>query len=237
MSEEPVNRSFGILKSLKKLIFEDSTEDASSVQSAQAINQSAETKTTENVTKNPQTNLTRNTSDLPVTDVKQMKIKVLEILEKINEPGIDFFEVWNAAAEMGIVDVNSIKAAYTSLRYVDKTLTKDKLLLTGKKYATGLKEIIDKETEDKQLQKQNIEQNLVKEKASLSDEISEIENNINQLRERLSLKQKDLKEINSKYAPELESISHKIAIGNTAVTEVITDIKNALTMIENNINS
>jgi vacuolar-type H+-ATPase subunit I/STV1 len=235
MSEEPVNRSFGILKSLKKLIFEDSPEPAGPDQ-APAISTPAETKVAENVTKNPQTNLTQNTSDLPAPDVKQMKVKVLEILERINEPGIDFFEVWNAAAEMGSVDVNSVKAAFTSLRYVDKTLTKDKLLLTGGKYAAELKNIIDKETSDKQSQKQYIEQSLVKEKASLTEDIAAMEKSILDLQEKLSNRQKELKEINSKYTPELEQIDQKIAIGNTAVTEVITDIKNALTIIEKNIN-
>ncbi|UZJ66222.1 hypothetical protein OKW96_09230 [Sphingobacterium sp. KU25419] len=54
-----------------------------------------------------------------------MKLKVLGILERLNEQGLDFFEVWNAAAAMGKVDENTIKAAYTSLKYVDNTLTKE----------------------------------------------------------------------------------------------------------------
>lgn len=235
MSEEPVNRSFGILKSLKKLIFEDSPEPEISVQK-QVVAKGPETKVSENVTINPQTNLTQNTSSLPATDVKQMKIKVLEILERVNEPGIDFFEVWNAAAEMGSVDVNSLKAAFTSLRYVDKTLDKNKLLSTGERYAVELKKVIDKETADKRSQKQNIEQNLVKEKSSLSEEIASMEKSILEIQEKLSSKQKELKEINNKYSPELEDIDQKIAIGNTAVAEVITDIKNALTIIDKNIN-
>lgn len=235
MSEEPVNKSFGILKSLKKLIFEDSPEPAVPEQEL-ITSKPAETKTAENVTKNPQTNLTQNTSDLPATDVKQMKIKVLEILERINEPGIDFFEVWNAAAEMGSVDVNTLKAAFTSLRYVDKTLTMDKLLVTGGKYAAELKRIIDKETADKQSQKESMEQNLVREKASLSDEIAAMEKSILELQQKLSTRQNELRDINSKYKPELEQIDEKIAVGNTAVNEVITDIKNALTIIEKNIN-
>ncbi|MGY0040814.1 hypothetical protein [Pedobacter sp. NJ-S-72] len=146
MSEEPANNSFGILKSLKKLIFEDSPETDIPETKQVSGQPVAETKTSENVTKNPQTNLTQNTSDLPPADVKQMKIKVLEILERINEPGLDFFEVWNAAAEMGSVNAGSIKAAFTSLKYVDKTLDKDKLIRTGQNYAVELQKVIDKET-------------------------------------------------------------------------------------------
>lgn len=236
MSEEPVKNSFGILKSLKKLIFEDSPEPSSAESDQVPVQAKAEVKVEEVVTKNPQTNLTQNTSDLPATDVKQMKIKVLEILEKINEQGIDFFEVWNAAAEMGSVDAGSIKAAFTSLKYVDKTLNKDKLIRTGQNYAAELKKVIDKETSQKQAQKESIEQNLVTEKARLAEEIKGIEKSIEDLREQLSAKQKDLKDINSKYDPQLQDIDHKIAIGNTAVTEVVADIENALHIIETNIN-
>ena len=236
MSEEPANNSFGILKSLKKLIFEDSPEPYVPETKETSGQPAVETKTGENVTKNPQTNLTQNTSNLPPADVKQMKIKVLEILERINEPGLDFFEVWNAAAEMGSVNAGSIKAAFTSLKYVDKTLDKDKLVRTGQNYAVELQKVIDKETSQKQLQKDSIEQNQVAEKASLTAEIQRIEQNIDELRETLSSRQKELKEINSKYEPQLQDIDAKITIGNTAVAEIKTDIKNALNIIQTNIN-
>ena len=231
MSEEPANRSFGILKSLKKLIFEDAPE-TNVVAEPPADVKTTEAKNPEGVTINPHTNLTQNTSDLPINNVKEMKVKVLEILERINEPGIDFFEVWNAAAEMGSVDANSIKAAFTSLRYVDKTLDKNKLLSTGEKYAAELKIIIDKESGDKQRQKESIEQELVKEKARLSEEIALMEQNIIELQEKVSLRQGELKGINSKYVPQLEQIDQKIAIGHTAVSEVIADINNALSIIK-----
>lgn len=234
MSEEPANNSFGILRSLKKLIFEDSPEPF--VPELKQTVTPAPAKTGEVVTNNPQTNLTQNTSDLPPADVKQMKLKVLEILERINEPGLDFFEVWNAAAEMGSVNAGSIKAAFTSLKYVDKTLDKDKLVRTGENYAAELQKVIDKESNQKQLQKESIEQNQVAEKASLTAEIQRLEQNMEELRERLGARQKELKEINNKYEPQLKDIDAKIAIGKTAVAEVITDIKNALNIIQTNIN-
>lgn len=237
MSEEPVKSSFGLLRSLKNLIFENSEESSNAeLKLPESKQPDNEIKAPADVTKNPQTNLTQNTSGLPATDVKQMKVKVLEILEKINEPGLDFFEVWNAAAEMGSVNASSIKAAFTSLKYVDKTLDKNKLINSAERYTSELQKIIDKETTQKQQQKQDIEQSLIREKASLSDEITAIEKNIEELREKLNTKQKDLKEINNKYEPQLRDIDSKIAIGNTAVAEVVADIKNAIAIIETNIN-
>jgi len=231
MSEETTSNYAGILRSLKKLIFEDSPEPNPSNPSA--------TETAANtlvVTKHEPIDLTPKNPVLPETDIKQMKIKVIGMLEKINEPGIDFFEVWNAAAEMGNVEPNNIKAAFTSLKYVDKTLDKNKLLTTGRKYADEIKKVIDKETAQKNEQKQNIEQNLIKEKANLTSEIKSIEQNIADLKEKLLNKQQDLKEINNKYEPGLKEIDNKISIGNIAVNEVINDIEKTLKIIETSIN-
>jgi len=235
MSGEPKSNYSGILSSLKKLIFEDSPETTSPT-TIDPSTTNKETKAVEDVTKKPQTDLMQNSASITVTDVKQMKVKVLEMLEKMNEPNLDFFEVWNAAAEMGNVDTNSIKAAFTSLKYVDKSLDKEKLLRSGKHYADELKKVIDKETEQKKTQKQNVEQNLIAEKANLSNEVKSIEQNIADLQEKLLNKQKDLKEINSKYEPEIKDIDNKIAIGNAAVNEVIADIQKTLNIIETNIN-
>lgn len=232
MGEETAKNSFGILNSLKKLIFEDSTETTDNLQDKPH----PPIKAAEPVTNQAQTNLKENVTVIGVTDVKQMKVKVLGILERMNEPGLDFFEVWNAAAEMGSIDATTIKAAFTSLKYVEKDLNKQKLLVTGRNYATELKKVIDQESSQKQQQKQTIENNLVDEKDSLVSEIKSIEQNIADLKTKLQAKEQDLKSINAKYDPQLKDIDQKIALGNAAVNEVIMDIEKALNIIETNIN-
>ncbi|QIL42435.1 hypothetical protein G7074_26140 [Pedobacter sp. HDW13] len=233
MGEETAKNSFGILNSLKKLIFEDSDAPGSTQDQQPA---SISTKTPEPVTNQPQVNLKENVSPIGVTDVKQMKVKVLGILEKMNEPGLDFFEVWNAAAEMGSIDASTIKAAYTSLKYVEKDLNKQKLLTTGRSYATELKKVIEQESSQKQQQKQNLENSLIDEKNDLINEIKTIEQNIADLKAKLQNKEQDLKNLNVKYDPQLKDIDQKIALGNAAVNEVIADIEKALSIIETNIN-
>ncbi|RAJ77428.1 hypothetical protein CLV59_107195 [Chitinophaga dinghuensis] len=233
MNEEKEKNSFGILKSLKKLIFED--EPAAEASAPAATPAAPAAPEVRNPATYSQTPPPLPITASPATDVKQMKIKVLEMLEKLNEPGVDFFEVWNAAAEMGAVDANTLKAAFTSLKYVDKTLTKEKLTATGKRYADQLQDIISRETTQKQQQKQSVEQQQVKEKESLVTEIQELERKLNELRQQLDNKQKDLREINGKYEPQLRDIDNKIAIGNNAVAEVIADIRKALDLIESNI--
>ncbi|WP_131537371.1 hypothetical protein [Pedobacter nototheniae] len=236
MGEETAKSSFGILNSLKKLIFEDSAETTDNMQDKGQNPVQENAKAPEPVTNQPQVNLKENVTVIGVTDVKQMKVKVLGMLERMNEPGLDFFEVWNAAAEMGSIDATTIKAAFTSLKYVEKDLNKQKLLTTGRNYATELKKVIDQESSQKQQQKQTIENNLVDEKDSLVNEIKSIEQNIADLKAKLQAKEQDLKSINAKYDPQLKDIDQKIALGNAAVNEVIADIEKALNIIETNIN-
>lgn len=236
MGEETAKNSFGILNSLKKLIFEDSAETTDNMQDKGQNPVQTNAKAPEPVTNQPQVNLKENVTVIGVTDVKQMKVKVLGMLERMNEPGLDFFEVWNAAAEMGSIDATTIKAAFTSLKYVEKDLNKQKLLTTGRNYATELKKVIDQESSQKQQQKQTIENNLVDEKDSLVNEIKSIEQNIADLKAKLQAKEQDLKSINAKYDPQLKDIDQKIALGNAAVNEVIADIEKALNIIETNIN-
>lgn len=234
MNEEKEQNSFGILKSLKKLIFEDGPEPEA-VTPAKPVAAAPENSIPVAERTTPPPLPTQFTTDAPAMDVKQMKVKVLEMLEKLNEPGIDFFEVWNAAAEMGNVDASTLKAAFTSLKYVDKSLTKEKLTSSGQRYADELQKVIDRESSQKEQQKQTIEQNLVKEKASLTAEISQLERQLQELQQQLGAKQVYQREINSKYEPQLRDIDNKIAIGKMAVAEVVTDIRNALNLIDSNI--
>lgn len=235
MSEGKEKNSFGILKSLKKLIFEDNTEQEPSAPVASTTPSGNATPATAPVTAThePVNTPIQHTAGLPVGDVKQMKIKVLEMLEKLNQPGIDFFEVWNASAEMGGVDGNTLKAAFTSLKYVDKGLNKDKVKTSGQYYLDELQNVINRETAQKQQQKQTIEQNQVKEKANLGEEILQLEKKLEELSRQLQTKQKELREINSKYEPQIRDIDNKISIGNTAVAEVVADIRHALNLIDN----
>lgn len=164
-----------------------------------------------------------------------MKLKVLGILERLNEQGLDFFEVWNAAAAMGKVDENTLKAAYTSLKYVDSSLTKEKLKTTGTNYANKLKETIAKETQQKEAEIQKVEQDREFEKTTLNNEIKTLTDSISKLQDDLQKKQVALAQINTKYEPKLKEIEQKISIGNAAVNEVVNDIQTTLAIIERSI--
>ncbi|MEN5233294.1 hypothetical protein [Sphingobacterium faecium] len=246
MTDQENNKSSSILNSLKKLIFTDHQETSSEERSPSPTikqNPTPPTITKEYTTASERNPISDNQQPpaIPITandgstDIKQMKLKVLGILERLNEQGLDFFEVWNAAAAMGKVDENTIKAAYTSLKYVDNTLTKEKLKTTGTNYANKLKETIAKETQQKEAEKQKTEQDREFEKTTLNNEIKTLTDSISKLQDDLQKKQVALAQINTKYEPKLKEIEQKISIGNAAVNEVVTDIQTTLAIIDRSI--
>ena len=245
MSNNENQRSSGILNSLKKLIFED--DKTSSAPQSPTPAPAAPTQEKLNTPTQTYTSVTQPVATgktpppIPITandgstDLKEMKLKVYAILEKLNEQGVDFFEVWNAAAAMGKVEENTLKAAYTSLKFVDSSLSKEKLVATGTNYANKLKETIAKESDQKQEEKKRTEQDRTMEIANLNSEIKTLTENITKLQDDLQKKQVALGQINEKYEPKIKEIEQKIAIGNAAVGEVITEINNALHMINQSI--
>ena len=244
MSNDDTKRGSGILNSLKKLIFEDDQPQQNQhpqTPSAPAPNAIPNTPYKEPSYSPAPPTTGKTPPPIPITandgttDLKEMKLKVYAILEKLNEQGVDFFEVWNAAAAMGKVEENTLKAAYTSLKFVDSSLSKEKLIATGTNYANKLKETIAKESEQKQAEKKKTEQDRTLEIANLNAEIKTITENIAKLQDDLQKKQLALGQINEKYEPKIKDIEQKINIGNAAVDEVVFEINNALRMINQSI--
>ncbi len=246
MSNDDTKRGSSILNSLKKLIFEDDQpQQTPPVQAppAPTTNAAPERPQVPPAYSSPTAQAPTGKTPPPIpitandgtTDLKEMKLKVYAILEKLNEQGVDFFEVWNAAAAMGKVEENTLKAAYTSLKFVDSSLTKDKLVVTGTNYANKLKETIAKESEQKQADMKKTEQDRTMEIANLNTEIKTITENIAKLQDDLQKKQLALAQINEKYEPRIKDIEQKINIGNAAVDEVVTEINTALRMINQSI--
>lgn len=235
MDTKPGKSSFGILRNIKRLIFED--EHAENPEPA-PVPPAAPVKTPAPAAATPVPVYIKqvDTSPVPGADLKDMKGKVLDLLEKLNEDGLDFFEVWNAAAAMGTIDAVSIKAAFTSLKYVDKSLTKEKLLSSARNYAVKIQGVIDQDVVQKQNQKQTVQNSLVNEKQLLEKEISGLEAKIKELQNQLSLKQQSHKELDGKYEGQLQDIDQKISVGRAAVHEVVNDIQKAIAIIEQNIN-
>ena len=165
-----------------------------------------------------------------------MKLRIYQLLESFNKPGCDFFEVWNASIEMGGANSNNIKAAFTSLKYVDKTLTKNKLLETGEYYISNLVKVLEAETVKRQEEKDKLLVQKEQQKSNLVAEITSMEQQLVALQNKLAERKKENESINEKYQPLISEIDHKIINGQQAVNSVVNEMQQVVTIIQKEIN-
>jgi hypothetical protein len=169
-------------------------------------------------------------------ELNDVKLRVYQLLENMNKPGVDFFEVWNAAVEMGGPSSANIKSAFTSLKFADKSLTKAKLQETAAAYMAGLKTVIETESQKRLEEKARLDKEKEQVKSSLVAEISALEQQIAVLQERLSIKKKELDTINDKYDPKIAEIDKKINTGKQSVNSVLTEMQQVLDIINKELN-
>ena len=230
MQENKTGIGEGILRGLKKIIFNSGETELS--RPAPAV----ETKT--NVTTG--SNSTDQGKQMTPQNVQpagtDMKLRVYQLLEKMNKPGCDFFEVWNASAEMGGVNAGNIKAAYTSLRFADPSLNKIKLEETGNFYMSELRKILDSETTKRLEEKTRLEKEKEQQKANLSAEVNKLEQEIAVLKEKLEKRKSEKQNIDQTYEPQLQSIEEKIREGGLSVNAVLDEMQQVKQMIQQGIN-
>jgi flagellar biosynthesis chaperone FliJ len=233
MSDEKGGFGSGILKGLKKMLFTDEPTAETPTDKPQAP-QPVPAPTVAPV---PPTPVAHNapTAAAP-SDVKDMKLKVYQLLESMNQPGCDFFEVWNAATEMGGANAVNIKAAFTSLRFADSTLSKDKLLQTGAFYKTSLTNVLDTETRKRDEEKQQLQRQEDQAKTNLDNSIQQLEQQIASLQQQLAAQKTERDNIHSKYQPAITELDAKIAAGQQSVSSVIAEMEQVLQIIQKELN-
>lgn len=222
----------GILRGLKKFLFTSpGTEEPVNPPAATVNTPAASTPFSGNsITTAPPA------GDVPADSVKEMKLRVYQVLESINKTGCDFFEVWNASIEMGGANTGNIKAAYTSLKYADKTLTKEKLLETGDFYINSLVKILDSETIKRQEEKDKLLVQKDQEKNSLATEINDLEQQLVALQKKLAEKKTQSEGINQRYEPMILAIDQKISNGHQSVNSVLNEMQQVVAIIQKEIN-
>ena len=217
----------GILKGLKRILF-TGTDEENNVVVPEPITATAPAA----VTREPSLPAT----GVPGDNVKEMKLRIYQLLESINKPGCDFFEVWNASVEMGGANSANIKAAFTSLKYADKTLTREKLLTTGDFYISSLTKVLDTETIQRQTEKDKLLVQKEQEKNSLTSEINTLEQQLVTLQKKLAEKKAHSEGINEKFQPMINAIDEKISYGHQSVNGVLNEMQQVVAIIQKEIN-
>lgn len=217
----------GIFGKLSKLVFTEDYLKANESESPEKIVPSSTSPSSVQPTTSASTPSTTYTG----TPKQEMIDKVNALVVAINKPGIDFFELWNAAEAMGNINESTVSNAYVALKIASgNTLSKDIILNTGESYCSELKSLLDSDVNEKIKIKNKIADSKNASRNSLSNEITQLNNQIVELQNTLKEKNQKLMNIDADFDPKLKEIDEKIANGKLAVDAVIAEMRNVLSI-------
>ncbi len=165
-------------------------------------------------------------------DVESVSKKAYEMLSSINQPGIDFMEVWNAAEENGGVNASSLKMAFKTLTFADKALSKEKVLETGAYYKSALQKALDEDVAKKQNELKQLQTQKESTGQSLKQTVEQTQKQITELQQLLTEKTKELNQLNDNFEPRMKAIEQRITTGQQAIGSVIKKMDGVIQIIQ-----
>ena len=162
----------------------------------------------------------------------QMQAKATQLLESINQPGVDFLEVWNAVLEQGGPSAQHVRSAFTTLRFADKSLTKEKVVSTGRFYIQKLQDAIDADVQRKAARMTQLEQEKEQRRRALSDEVGSLEQQLSALQESLRQKQEEQARLDEHYTAPIAEIRQTITVGQATVAEMVGRMNDMVSLAE-----
>ncbi len=232
------NNTGGLFGGLKKLLFKDEFAEQSAPSQKETPPPVPPQQQTYQQTPPPLpvsiTSLSGNNNSTPPSGNPddQMRAKAYQLLESINQPGVDFLEIWNAAEENGGATGANIRAAFNALKYADKTLTKDKILSTGSYYTGELQKALDTDLARKVAQQQQLEGEKNQQRQNLTAGIGDIEKQISAMQQSLTDKKQQLAELDATYEPKMADIAQKMQSGRSTITAMLQQMRAMLAIVE-----
>lgn len=218
----------GIFGRLGKLVFTDDYLKANGIENEEKVAVSSPKPTSPTPT-----NSENSTASVAYNGTPQQEMidKVHTLVKSINKPGIDFFELWNAAEAMGSVNESTVSNAFVALKIASgNTLSKDIILSTGESYCAELKSALESDVNDKIKMKNKIVDAKNTSHNSLSNEITDLNNKIVEMQNLLKEKNQKLLNIDADFDPKLKEIDEKINNGKLAVDAVVAEMRNVLSL-------
>lgn len=161
-----------------------------------------------------------------------LRDRAYQMLESINQPGVDFLEVWNAAEDNGGANPASVKAAFNALKYADRSLTKEKVLATGRHYCAELQRVFDADAQRKAAEKERLVAEQRGRQESLTAQVAAEEAQLAALQKSLVQKREELARMSADYDPRLQDIDRKIDAGRATITSLTDEMNAVLRIVE-----
>jgi hypothetical protein len=164
------------------------------------------------------------------SDEDEMREQIHGMLQQMNKSGDDFLELWDGTLEMdGGVTASNLKNAYKLLaKRAGGTLTPAVVNDTCNYYSSQLQANLTKAVQGKEAERKKLLDALQTEKQQLTDEVATFAKQIQDLIQQKASAESDLAQVDSKYAPKIQQIERRIALGKKMFTSFIAEMQSVL---------
>jgi hypothetical protein len=155
--------------------------------------------------------------------------------ESLNNPGYDFYEFFKAVEAVGSHDPQVYKMAYTMAKTVNKEVSKNQLLSKADSYIAEINKVHSQYLAQGNSKKNQIQSGMQSKKSNLTNEISDLELQMNNLKEIIFQKRTELQSIDTGMISELSEIDQKIICNDIARSKIQDEISEVVNGIKNNL--
>jgi hypothetical protein len=165
--------------------------------------------------------------------------KTLEMYEagfdSLNQPGYDFYEFFKSVMAGGIDNPAIYAMAFQMGSVMDKTITKDKLLMQSDFYISEINKVYNDYVTKGNGKRQEVINQKNHENESLVGELNLMKQQLEQLQIQITDRENKLSVIDSKYGPMLSEVESKIAANDLAKQKIVGSIEQVKNGIINNL--
>jgi hypothetical protein len=235
MADTETGKFGGLLGSLKKMVFTEDYLESNTTAEAPKVEAPMPSISKPII---PQNTIVANAGGTGIATTNmasdEMIAKIYDLFESINKPGVDFFELWNAAEAMGGPTAINLQNAFTSFKVLG--LDKNTLINSGENYVAELQSKLGDDIMRKSSDKDVMVAKLQNEKAQLQAAKNDLENQIKVLNTQLVETTNKLNQIDAGYQDELLAIDKKIQMGKNALNTVVSQITTVIQTIKTSVN-
>jgi hypothetical protein len=178
--------------------------------------------------------------DISSEEIDKFLVKFIDLynanLDKINQPGFDFYEYYNSVINLNLNDKLVYSMAFAMGKSLDKSLTTDKLLQSADFYLNDIDKnyryIVD--NGNNKIKELNTQKDT--ELSSLNQELTLLNQQLEDINKKIKEKQTLISNIDTKFTPLISEVENKL-IANDIVRNKITNnmktIKDGIININN----
>ncbi|MEC4003475.1 hypothetical protein OX283_002295 [Flavobacterium sp. SUN052] len=151
--------------------------------------------------------------------------------ESLNQSGFDFFEMYKSVISVGATNPQSYQMAFTMGKTINPELTKAFLLEKSNYYISEIQNVYSKYDATGKAKRKDLGDSILKQKETLTKNISDLESKIAQLQAELSKSKAELEKVDANNSAQFNEFQLKIEANDLAKKKMLDSINVIVTGI------